>query len=116
MYFEDWGVVVLQSSSTRGWLDPLQWSQSSRLAYASSDDFRLVFADHRGQGRSDKPHEVGAYSLPSRCADVIAVLDTLSIDRAHFIGFSLGRTPGLQGRRASTEPPALARPLRQPAL
>jgi len=93
-YFEDWGgdgppVVVYA-----GLADPLQWSQSSGLAGALHDDFRLVFADHRGQGRSDKPYEVGAYSLPTRCADVIAVLDTSGIDRAHFIGFSWGARLG----------------------
>lgn len=28
----------------------------------------LIFADHRGHGRSDKPHDVEAHALPIRAA------------------------------------------------
>ena len=58
------------------------------------DDFRLIFADHRGQGRSDKPTDVDAYALATRVADVVAVLDALDIDRAHFLGASWGARLG----------------------
>jgi pimeloyl-ACP methyl ester carboxylesterase len=54
----------------------------------------LIFADHRGQGRSDKPTDVSAYALPTRVADVIAVLDALDINRAHFVGSSWGARLG----------------------
>jgi pimeloyl-ACP methyl ester carboxylesterase len=93
-YFEDSGgsdpPVVLYP----GFADPLQWSQASGLARALEDDFRLIFADHRGQGRSDKPHEATAYALPVRTADAVAILDTLDIERAHFLGFSWGARLG----------------------
>jgi pimeloyl-ACP methyl ester carboxylesterase len=68
--------------------------KASGLARALSDDFRLIFAHHRGQGRSDKPTDVSAYALATRVADVIAVLDTLNIDRAHFLGASWGARLG----------------------
>ena len=57
-------------------------------------EFRLIFADHRGQGGSDKPRDVDAYALPKRAADAVAVLDTLKIDRAHFLGSSCGARLG----------------------
>jgi pimeloyl-ACP methyl ester carboxylesterase len=53
-------------------------------------EFRLIYADHRGLGRSDKPHDPEAYAMPLRVADAVAVLDQLGIERAHFIGMSWG--------------------------
>ena len=55
---------------------------------ALGDEFRLIFADHRGHGRSGAPHEPEAYALPTRVADHVAVLDELGLDRAHVLGFS----------------------------
>jgi pimeloyl-ACP methyl ester carboxylesterase len=93
-HFEDSGgsdpPVVLYP----GFADPLEWSQASGLARALEDDFRLIFADHRGQGRSDKPREMSAYALPLRSADAVAILDTLDIERAHLLGFSWGARLG----------------------
>jgi pimeloyl-ACP methyl ester carboxylesterase len=51
---------------------------------------RLVLLDPRGQGRSDKPHDPGAYTGHNRVGDVLAVLDAAGIDRAHYLGYSLG--------------------------
>jgi pimeloyl-ACP methyl ester carboxylesterase len=77
-----------------GFADPLEYAKASPLARALRRDFRLVFADHRGQGRSDKPHEVASYALAIRVADAVAVLDALGIERAHYLGFSLGARLG----------------------
>ncbi|MGH2528582.1 MAG: alpha/beta fold hydrolase [Actinomycetota bacterium] len=77
-----------------GFTDPLEYAKASPLAQALQKDFRLVFADHRGQGLSDKPHEVGSYALTTRVADAIAILDALEIERAHYIGFSWGARLG----------------------
>jgi pimeloyl-ACP methyl ester carboxylesterase len=77
-----------------GFTDPLQYAMASPLAQALKEDFRLVFADHRGQGRSDKPHEVASYALTTRVADAVAILDTLGIERAHYVGFSWGARLG----------------------
>src|SRR3712207_3844754 len=52
---------------------------------------RLVLIDARGHGASDKPRDPeAAASLEQRPADVVAVLDDLGIDRAHYLGYSLG--------------------------
>jgi pimeloyl-ACP methyl ester carboxylesterase len=54
----------------------------------------LIFADHRGQGGSDKPYDPRAYALPTRVGDAVAVLDVLGIERAHFLGSSWGARLG----------------------
>jgi pimeloyl-ACP methyl ester carboxylesterase len=54
----------------------------------------LIFADHRGQGGSDKPRKASAYALGTRVADVLGVLDTLEIERVHFLGASWGARLG----------------------
>lgn len=94
IYFEDWAgsgpPVVLYT----GFLDPIEVAQASGVALGLREEFRLVFADHRGHGRSGAPHEPEAYALPTRVADHIAVLDALGIDRAHVIGFSWGARLG----------------------
>jgi pimeloyl-ACP methyl ester carboxylesterase len=55
---------------------------------------RVVALDLRGHGRSEKPHDASAYSMPLIVGDVIAVLDELQIPSAHVIGYSLGARTG----------------------
>ena len=50
--------------------------------------FRVLRYDFRGHGTSSSPP--GAYSLDRLGRDVIELLDSLSIQRAHFTGLSLG--------------------------
>ena len=68
-YFEDSGGDGPPVVFYTGFADPLDVAKSSRLARALSGEFRLIFADHRGQGGSDKPRDVDAYALPKRAAD-----------------------------------------------
>ena len=93
-YFEDPGGSAQAVVFYTGFADPLEVAKASGLARALSDEFRLIFADHRGQGRSDKPADVDAYALATRVADAVAVLDMLNIDRAHFLGSSWGARLG----------------------
>ena len=51
---------------------------------------RVILVDPRGHGESDKPHDPAAYEPQRRAADVIAVLDALSIPRADLLGYSMG--------------------------
>ena len=94
IYFEDQGGVGTPVVFYTGFLDPLQVSRISGLALGLRDEFRLVFADHRGHGKTGKPHEPEAYALATRVADHVAVLDELSIERAHVIGVSWGARLG----------------------
>jgi pimeloyl-ACP methyl ester carboxylesterase len=72
----------------------LEVAKASRLSRALGGEFRLIFADHRGQGGSDKPREASAYALATRVGDAVAVLDALGIERAHFLGSSWGARLG----------------------
>lgn len=53
-----------------------------------SKHFRVLRYDFRGHGGSSVP--IGAYSLDRLGRDVIELLDALGIERAHFLGLSLG--------------------------
>ncbi len=93
-YFED---SLAQGSAVlfyTGFADPLEVAKASRLARALSGEYRLIFVDHRGQGGSDKPRNAAEYALATRAADAVAVLDSLRIDRAHFLGSSWGARLG----------------------
>lgn len=93
-YFEDEGGGGPPVVFYAGFAEPLAYPKASGLARALSQDYRLIFADHRGHGRSDKPHDEHAYRLTTRVADAVAVLDELGIERAHLIGFSWGARVG----------------------
>jgi|MDTG01.3.fsa_nt_gb 3-oxoadipate enol-lactonase len=55
---------------------------------ALSQDFSVLRYDPRGHGHSDVPQ--GAYSLDRLGRDVVGLLDAFSIERAHFVGVSIG--------------------------
>lgn len=93
-YFEGGGSAGAPVLFYTGFADPLEVAKASRLARALRSEFRLIFADHRGQGGSDKPRESSAYALATRVFDAVAVLDALGIDGAHFLGSSWGARLG----------------------
>ncbi|MEV6338826.1 3-oxoadipate enol-lactonase [Nocardia vinacea] len=62
--------------------------------------YRVVRYDHRGHGRSPVPQ--GPYSLADLGGDALALLDRLGIERAHWVGLSLGGMVGMWlGEQAS---------------
>ena len=67
---EDWREV--------GWIEALR------------DRYQLVLVDARGHGRSDKPHEPDAYRQIHQALDHVAVLNDVGVEKAHFLGFSMG--------------------------
>jgi 3-oxoadipate enol-lactonase len=60
---------------------------------ALGEHFRVLRYDTRGHGRSDAPR--GPYTIEQLSADVIALLDTLNIERTHFCGLSMGGLTGI---------------------
>ena len=68
----------IQNWYLNGYVEPLQ------------KDYRLILIDARGHGASGKPHDPKDYELSLRVRDVTTVLDDLGIDKAHFLGFSMG--------------------------
>jgi len=52
--------------------------------------FRVVTYDGRGNGRSDRPSEPGAYASSEFAADALAVLDATATERALLVSLSRG--------------------------
>jgi pimeloyl-ACP methyl ester carboxylesterase len=52
--------------------------------------FRVVAPDLRGFGESDRPAEVENYAVTHSVQDVVAILDALSLERAHVVGHDWG--------------------------
>lgn len=91
IYFEEDGGKGPPVIIHGGILDCVDLLRKGSIAQALlRNEFRLIYVDHRGLGRSDKPHDPASYAMPLRVADVVAVLDELGLDRAHFIGTSWG--------------------------
>jgi pimeloyl-ACP methyl ester carboxylesterase len=61
-----------------------------------ADRFKVVLVDARGHGQSDKPHDPESYDLGLMATDLVAVLDDLGIEKAHFLGYSMGGRIGLR--------------------
>jgi len=55
-----------------------------------SERFRCVAFDGRGNGKSDRPADVAAYSLDNYVADALAVMDAAQAGKAILVGLSLG--------------------------
>ena len=55
-----------------------------------SNRYRCVAYDPRGNGRSDRPDDVAAYSLENNVHDALAVLDAVGAERAVLFGLSYG--------------------------
>jgi len=53
-----------------------------------ASDYRVVRYDLRGHGETEAT--TGAYSMGELADDVVALLDALDIDRAHYVGLSIG--------------------------
>jgi pimeloyl-ACP methyl ester carboxylesterase len=51
---------------------------------------RVIAPDLRGFGESDRPEAVEDYSIGNSVSDMVAVLDTLGVERAHVVGHDWG--------------------------
>lgn len=81
----------------------LNWV-SSRWQQALSDaGFHIVGLDCRGHGHSDKPHDEDAYTRSTLAADVVRLIDHLSLDRVDYLGYSMGGQVGLEVARTRGE-------------
>jgi len=79
--------VIVLSNSLGTTLD--MWSPQLDVF---ARQYRVVRYDTRGHGASIAPP--GAYTLDELGRDVLAVLDALDIERAHFCGISMGGLTG----------------------
>ena len=56
---------------------------------------RVIGLDCRGHGHSEKPHDPAAYDRSVMAADVARLLDHLEVERADYLGYSMGGRIGL---------------------
>ena len=61
-----------------------------QVAALTGVGFRTIAPDMRGRGRSDRPAAVADYALAKLVGDVTAIMDALSIQRAHVVGHDWG--------------------------
>src|SRR3954453_11073353 len=64
---------------------------------------RVITMDLLGHGRSDRPRDMTAYSMPFFGDQVIALLDHLEVDEAVLAGTSLGANTTLEAAAAHPE-------------
>jgi 3-oxoadipate enol-lactonase len=62
------------------------------LAAALEPRYRVIRFDARGHGQSEAPQ--GAYAFETLAADVIGLMDHLGVDKARFLGLSIGGMVG----------------------
>lgn len=91
---EDASVLVLSNSMGA---DLRMWDG---VIDTLSEHFRVVRYDTRGHGHS--PSVPGPYSMDDLADDVVALLDTLGVAKAHLVGLSLG---GMMGMRLAARDP-----------
>lgn len=115
--FEANGAPPLPSTAIEGWLE----HDGARIWYVSCGDgppvillhgglghsgnwgyqasilmdagYRVVLIDSRGHGRSSRDQR--SYSYELMAADVLAVMDSLGLEKAHFVGWSDGACTAL---------------------
>ncbi len=65
-----------------------EWVETGVLPKLA-EHHRVIAIDVRGHGKSDKPHDPSAYG-PEMGMDVIRLMNSLEIPRAHIMGYSMG--------------------------
>lgn len=59
-----------------------------RMVPLLATDFQVITFDNRGSGKTDKPP--GPYTAEMLARDTVGLLEQLQVDRAHFLGHSMG--------------------------
>lgn len=88
LYFADIGSGPAVLFHTGGGGDGRMWELAGYTSRFGTS--RRLLLDHRGHGRSDRPHGISAHQVREYVADVVAVLDAAEVDRAVLVGYSAG--------------------------
>ncbi|MFV0297382.1 MAG: alpha/beta fold hydrolase [Hyphomicrobiaceae bacterium] len=68
----------------------VNWVDTGWVRHLTRAGYRVISMDHRGHGRSDKPHDPALYGAPIMAEDARALLDHLGIEQACVMGYSMG--------------------------
>jgi pimeloyl-ACP methyl ester carboxylesterase len=69
------------------------WRRVGGYVDSLKNDLQLILFDARGHGRSDKPHDPTDYGA-KMTDDVVSILDSMGIGKAHYFGYSMGARIG----------------------
>lgn len=69
---------------------PSYWLSFVRQLESFKTDYQVIAIDGLGVGRSDSPSDQAAYLLEPMSQHVMAVLDSLDIDKVHLVGHDWG--------------------------
>jgi len=69
---------------------------------ALARNHRVIAIDMRGHGKSDKPHDPAMYGADRMPGDVLELMDSLKIRKAHIAGYSMGG--GITGQLMARAP------------
>jgi len=72
-----------------GWPE-LAYSWRYQVEPLVAAGYRVIMPDQRGYGDSSKPEPIEAYDIHHLCADHVALLDVLDIERAVYVGHDWG--------------------------
>jgi len=78
-------VVLIHGFTASG---DMNWRFPGVVAMLAKN-YRVITLDNRGHGKSDKPTEAADYGV-KMVDDVLRLLDHLKIEKAHFVGYSMG--------------------------
>lgn len=78
-------VVLIHGFSANG---DMNWRLPGVVAMLA-ENYRVITLDNRGHGKSDKPADAADYGA-KMIDDVLGLLDHLKIEKAHFVGYSMG--------------------------
>jgi pimeloyl-ACP methyl ester carboxylesterase len=67
----------------------INWRRPGTIDLLKKSGFRVIALDNRGHGLSDKPVRVEDYGL-QMVEDAVRLLDHLSVESAHVVGYSMG--------------------------
>lgn len=68
----------------------VNWISTSWSRALVEAGHRVIMADARGHGESDKPHDPADYTLEAMAGDIIALLDHLGEPGVDLMGYSMG--------------------------
>src|SRR5579884_3735902 len=66
------------------------WRQTGWVDLLVQQGRQVIGLDCRGHGHSGKPHDPSAYAGHQMPDDVLAVMDTIGLERADLMGYSMG--------------------------